>query len=365
MAVIKTNPESGNPYREDSTGQFASPNGASSSSQVKDNSPQGYSFAYVDVEDDEAIDKINEIPQLAQHYNSLSPQDKPGFINKVKGLIASKVMRAEMEKDYPKSNLNDFETFHKDCLAQLQAKGTSFTSEKTGKTYTIEELIDAADSMCGSGWSFDYQKYCRIGRDEMKKIPRNSKFDDSTYDRMEDWKDKMEVLTNNCEFPYDVKVYRLLNTDYLVSTFDAGLPQDLPRYDYYGYKKLGGRSGTQNLSASEIAELAQHLTRYIGKAIPSDGSYTSFGMDEASSHMAKHVDEDSQRQVQILYDCPKGTKGYVTDYYGESEGYMSNLTGYFLKDVQTIKRQVHHDANKYGPGGDFEIDTVVLVYGVR
>lgn len=369
MAIVKVNSVSGNPYRDSENGQFASKDGQGSlsSSQVDDGAQQnkkkgGYTpdfsnryFINVEIEERDVDDYINSNQYLKTKYDASDDNTKKAVREKLKKKLSKESYEEYIKEGFRNSNMQDFKEFRDKMDASIPA---TLTSSRTGKTYTKAEMVNAAHSMCGSPWSFVYQTYCRIGKDAMKKLDRYKDYSDSQFAKMEDWKDKMHALTSFCKSDKDIRVYRLLNTDYLVSQFDEILPP-MNRYQYFAYQKLKGSNGQPNLSEDEIKQLADTFKQCIGMNVASDNGFSSFGMDEASSHMARHLDPDTQRQVQILYDCPKGTNMYVTNYQYETEGYFGDNVSYYIKDAYPVKRQVSRGASTG------TVDTLVLVYGVK
>lgn len=368
MAIVKVNAVSGNPYRDSENGHFASQDGqgSSSSSQVDNDAQQNEKkgstpdfsnryFINVEIEDRDVDDYINSNQYLKTKYDAADDNMKKAVREKLKEKLSKESYESYITEGFQKSTMQDFEEFRDKMEASLP---DTLKSSRTGKTYTKEEMVSAARSMCGSPWSFVYQTYCRIGKDAMKKLDEYKDYTDSQFQRMEDWKDKMHALTSFCKSDKDIRVYRLLNTDYLVSQFNEILPK-MNRYQYYAYQKLQGSNGQPNLSEQEIKQLADTFRQCIGMNVATDNGFSSFGMDEASSHMARHLDPDTQRQVQILYDCPKGTNMYVTNYRYETEGYFGDNVSYYIKDAYPIKRQVTRGTSTG------TVDTLVLVYGVK
>lgn len=277
--------------------------------------------------------------ELLEIYNQLDDKEKKEFLNDLYNEIIGEQTQNTLNERFDGFSQSEYKQMYSDCLRTLQQNGV-----------TQHDLNAFYNEYKGAGdLSFEFNKALRMGFAEYyKKYPqyRNSGY--LSQNAVMDRASRMDKLTRNYEMPRNGMVYRYLDENYLVSTFEQfGVLDEFDIYTdpQYKYQTIDRRK----YSVQQLYEALQPL---IGGTVDGDGGFTSFSTVSGQTHMGRHSSQNDYKRIQIKYDVPQGTKCFISNYGYESEGLFPRETKYFIKDIQLEK-------DEQG------LERVVMYYGVQ
>jgi hypothetical protein len=277
--------------------------------------------------------------ELLEIYNSLNETEKQEFLNDLYSEIVNEQTQNTLNERFDGFNMNEYKQMYTDCLKVLQQNGV-----------TQRDLDAFYDEYRGAGsMSFEFNKALRMGFAEFyKQYPQFRNSGMLSQQAIMDRAARMDKLTRSYEMPRDGMVFRYLDENYLVSTFEKfGVLDDFDIYTdpMYKYQTIDRRKYT-------VQQLYEALQPLIGGTVDGDGGFTSFSTVKGNTHMGKHSSPYDYKRIQIKFDVPKGTKCFVSNYGYESEGLFPRETKYFIKDIKLEK-------DEQG------LERVVMYYGVQ
>lgn len=196
--------------------------------------------------------------------------------------------------------------------------------------------------------AFEFNKALRLGFDEYYKLfPQYLDSPRLSPKAITDRAEKLDRLTNSFFFDKEMSVYRYVDTAPILSWFGkSGI--------FDGVETEKNQYGIDVFKNYSLQDLAQRMKNLIGVKVPPDKGFTSFSCVPGLSHMERHTDETG-RQFKIVYNCPPGTRAFISKYQRESEGLFSRKMAFFIQDVQLKKV----------PTTNGEKELIVLQYGVQ
>lgn len=271
-------------------------------------------------------------------FARLNDKQKEEVIGEIKKSLDSKAEAVEANRAFKQMTYDDFVNIGKEnkekiteTIANGDAMYQDFRSKYTGN-----------GQVC-----FNFNKSLRMGWDSFaewykNKYSYNPMHEDAgsdsslsmTQEGVEEFAKTMDTLTNAYQIPENTRTYRLVDDNYIATSFEDYLKDKLSISEdpQWGYKTID----RANVSVDQLYGL---MTDLIGCKVKADGGFTSFSCVENASHMAKNQDPNTYKRILIHYDMPRGTKCLISDYEGESEGVFPRGTGFFIKNVekQTVK----------------------------
>ena len=276
---------------------------------------------------------------LLNVYNQLDDNDKKEFLNDLYNEIIGEQTQDTFNERFDGFDIDEYRKMYSDCWNVLKQNGV-----------TQHDLAAFKNEYRGAGsLSFEFNKALRMGFTEFyKKYPQFKNSWDLSQKAIIDRAERMDKLTRHYEMPRNGMVYRYLDDNYLISEFAKfGVFDDFdiytdPNYQYQTYDR-------NKYSVKQVYEALQPL---IGCTVNGDGGFTSFSTVPKKTHMGNHSSQSQYKRVHIKFDVPKGTKCFISDYEGESEGLFPRETKYFIKDIKLEKDEQN-------------LERVVLYYGVK
>jgi len=259
---------------------------------------------------------------IADLFNNGDDDEKSALI----GYLQTKLdnfwtkQKIENEKDFSSVSQSEFSEYGRECESK-----TNYSD----RSYFYNNYVGAGQM------SFEFNKALRLNDTSyLKRVGMSlTEFENqvAAFDR----------LTNSYEAPKDMQVFRYNTPSVLVSWFGkSGVLDGIPTMDDgYGYLTL-------DMSKTSLKDLEGRLKALIGSKVARDGAFSSFSCVEKSSHMVKNSD----RNIKIKYNVPKGKKCFISQYNYESEGMFPRDTSFVIQDVRLEEEN--------------GVERLVLYYGV-
>lgn len=200
------------------------------------------------------------------------------------------------------------------------------------------------DYMGAGATAFELNKCARMGWEAyIKNLPTYSKLQNysnamlknfSNREWMESRIEALNRLANNSTLPINARADRYVGDAYLTGQFHDFMTEKFgERYtnsletNQYGVKKM-------KQGSISIDELEAAFKNLIGQRVANEKSYYSVSAMPQNTHMGFNA----TKYLHFIYDIPKGTNVFMSNYQYESEWLIGSNSRRYIKNVYQTTR---------------------------